>query len=53
MLSGWKTYLVAIALIILTGLHSMGYITDTLYATLQGLLAGGGLAALRAGISKV
>jgi len=53
MLSGYKTYLVAIAMVILAGLHSQGYITDSLFTTISAILAGGGLAALRAGINKV
>ena len=51
-LSGWKSYLMAAALVIAAGLHAQGYITDGFYATLQGVLMGGGIAALRAGIAK-
>lgn len=52
MLKGWKTYLISAAMVIVAGLHAQGYITDALYSTLQGILLGGGLAALRAGVSK-
>ena len=51
-LSGWKSYLISFAVVIVTGLHAQGYIGDAIYQTLLGLLAGGGLAAIRAAISK-
>ena len=51
-LSGKKTYLVAIAMIIVSGLWAQGYISETLYRLLEGVLLGGGLAALRAGVAK-
>ena len=51
-LSGWKSYLIALAVVIVSGLHAQGYIGDAIYQTLIGLLAGGGIAALRAAISK-
>lgn len=50
MLSGWKTYLVSALLVVLAGLHAQGYISDSLYQTVQTLLLGGGLAALRTGV---
>lgn len=52
MLRGYKTYGVAVLMIILSGLHAQGYVTESLYTTLQGLLLGGGLAALRAGVKN-
>ena len=51
MLSGYKSYLVAAAMVVLAGLHSQGYINDSLFVTLQGVLLGGGIAALRAAVS--
>lgn len=51
-LSGYRTYLVSAAMIVAAGLHAQGYINDATYATLQSVLLGGGLMALRAGISK-
>ena len=50
-MKGYRTYLVAAVMVIVAGLHAQGYITDSLYTTLQGVLLGGGLAALRAGVS--
>ena len=52
MLRGYRTYLVAALMVILSGLQAQGYVTDTLYTTLQGILLGGGLAALRAGVKS-
>lgn len=48
--SGYKTYLIAIAIGALGVAHSLGYIPDPLYTTLLTLLGGGGLAALRAAV---
>ena len=53
MFKGYKSYVIAALLVIVAGLHAQGYITDSLYTTLQGVLLGGGIATLRAGISKV
>ena len=51
-LSGYKSYGVAGLMILVAGLHAQGYISDGTKDLLQGLLLGGGIAALRAGISK-
>jgi hypothetical protein len=51
-LSGKKTYFISAGLVILSGLHAQGYLDDALYASLQGVLLGGGLASLRAGVTK-
>jgi hypothetical protein len=53
MLSGYKTYLSAGAIVVVAGMHALGYISDGTYQTLIGLLGAGGLAALRAGIGKL
>jgi len=53
MLPGYKTYAVAAAMVVLSGLYGQGYLNEGTYKTLEGLLLGGGLAALRAGIAKV
>ena len=45
---GYRTYLCAAGLVVMAGLHALGYISDSLYTTLLALLNGGGLAALRA-----
>jgi hypothetical protein len=52
MLSGKKTYLIALAAAILTVAVHMGYITQDLANTLYGLLGAGGLASLRAGVGN-
>ena len=52
-LAGSKPYYVAAAMVVLAGLHAQGYLNDSTYQTLQGLLTGGGLAFLRMGIKKV
>lgn len=51
MLSGYKTYICAALLVVIAGLHAMGYINQTVFETLIGLVSGGGLAALRAAVS--
>ena len=51
-LSGKKTYIVAFLLVILAGLRAQGYITQETYEAILALLAGGGFAALRAGLGK-
>lgn len=52
MFSGYKTYYVAAAMVLLGGLHSQGYLNDSTYQSLQGLLTGGGLAFLRMGVKS-
>ena len=49
---GKKTYLIAAAMVVVTGLHALGYISDDTMKLLDGLLFGGGLATLRAGVAK-
>lgn len=51
-LSGKKTYLIAVATILVAGLHTVGYVTDSGYNAALALLGAGGLAALRAGVTK-
>ena len=51
-MAGYKTYFVAGAMVILAGLHSQGYLNDSTYQSLQGLLTGGGLAFLRMSIAQ-
>ena len=51
-LRGKKTYLCAAAMVILSGLHAQGYMNDSWFNNLQVLVLGGGLAALRAGVTK-
>lgn len=51
-LQGKKTYILAAALGLATFARVMGWLDDSLYQTILGLLGAGGLAALRAGVTK-
>ena len=51
-MSGYKSYIVAALMAFVTVAHSMGWIDDATRDTLSGILLGGGIAALRAGINK-
>ena len=51
-MSGWKTYAFAAAIAGVTFAKAMGWITLELYEIILGLLGAGGLAALRAGVTK-
>ncbi len=51
-MGGYKTYIVAGLMVVASGLRALGYISDDTYKTLEGILLGGGLMALRAGIAK-
>ena len=51
-LKGKKTYLIAIAGAVIVFANAMGWINDEVTKTLLGLLGAGGLATLRAGVSK-
>lgn len=53
MLSGYKTYIVAILTAVLTLLHSLGYIDDSLYQTLLALLGAGALGTVAAKINSI
>ena len=52
-ISGYKSYLIGFLMIIVAGLHAQAYISAEIKDMLQGILLGGGIMALRAGISKV
>lgn len=52
MLSGSRSYLVAAAVAAVTVAYTLGYIDEKMYQSLLGLLGAGGLAAVRAAISK-
>ena len=52
-LSGKKTYLIAAVMIVVAGLYSQGFISAEVYKIVEGVLVGGGLATLRAGVAKV
>jgi len=47
-LTGYRTYICGFLLVVAAGLHALGYISESVYRTLEGVLVGGGLAALRA-----
>lgn len=51
-LSGFKTYICALLMIVVGGLYQQGYIDETTFKSLEAIILGGGLAALRAGIKK-
>lgn len=51
-LAGKKTYIVAAVMVIVGGLYQQGYVNESTYLLLSNLLMAGGLAALRAGVSK-
>lgn len=51
-LKGKKTYAVAVLLFLVVGAQGMGYISAEQAMVLKGLLAAGGLAALRASVAK-
>lgn len=52
-LKGRKTYLVAAAMVVVSGLHGMKYIDDTTFNMLMGLLGGAGFATLKASHSAI
>jgi hypothetical protein len=47
-LAGYKTYIIATLIGVLSAAHFLGYIDTETFQTLFALLTGGGLAALRA-----
>ena len=51
-LSGYKTYIAAVLMVIVGGLYQQGFIDDTTFKSLEAIILGGGLAALRAGVKK-
>lgn len=53
MLSGYKTYIVAILTAVVTLLHSLGYIDETLFQTLLALLGAGAISTVAAKINNV
>lgn len=53
MLSGYKTYIVAILTAALTLVHSLGYIDEATYQNLLALLAAGGLTTVAAKINRM
>ena len=51
-MAGYKTYICAAGLALATFAKAIGWIDDVTYSTLAGLFGAGGLAALRAGVTK-
>lgn len=51
-LCGKKTYFIAAAVALASVARYLGYIDDAAYTTILGLLGAGGLASLRAGVTK-
>ena len=52
-LAGYKTYIVAALGAVVTLLHTLGRIDDATYQTLMALLASGGVATVRAALSRI
>ena len=51
-IAGKKTFIVASIMVIVAGLHYQGFINAEIYKLIEGVLVGGCLAALRAGVAK-
>jgi len=51
-LAGYKTYIVAIVVAVMTAVYQLGYIDQSTYQTALGWLGAAGLATLRAGIGS-
>lgn len=51
-LAGYKTYIVAFLVGVVTVMHQLGYIDADTYGVMLGFLGAGGLAALRLGIDS-
>jgi len=51
-LKGKKTYIIAALVGLATAIHQLGYIDTGMYQAILGFLGAGGLATLRAGVSK-
>jgi len=49
-MKGYKTYLIAAAAAVVTGLHYLGHIDSELYKTALGFLGAGGLATIRSAL---
>ena len=52
MLKGYKTYIVAVLVALTVGAQQLGWIDGPTSGAILGLLGAGGLATLRAGVSK-
>lgn len=52
MLKGYRTYACAAGIGVAAALHYLGILNDSAYQTITLMLAGGGLAALRASVGK-
>ena len=51
-LKGYKTYLTAMMLAAVAGLHYLGYLNDNLAKTLEMVIASGSIASLRAALTN-
>lgn len=52
MLDGYKTYIFAALMAAVSGAKYLGWITPDAATAIEGILLGGGIAALRAGVKK-
>lgn len=53
MLKNYKTYLCALGIAVVSGVHYLGYINDDVFKTALAVLSAGSIAALRAAISNL
>ena len=49
-LKGRKTYICAVLMVVIGGLYQQGFLSEELFKTLEAIVLGGGLAALRASV---
>jgi hypothetical protein len=50
---GYKTYIIAALIAVATAANYLGYLSNEAYQTILALLGAGGLATMRASVSKV
>lgn len=53
LLTGYKSYIVAVLAASVTALHALGYIDDALFQTLMGLLGAGAVGTVAAKINRI
>lgn len=53
MLKNYKTYLCALGIAIVSGVHFLGYINDDVFKAALGVLSAGSIAALRSAIATL
>lgn len=53
MLKNYKTYLCALGIAVVSGVHYLGYINDDIFKAALGVLSAGSIAALRSAIATL